>query len=372
MEEFDYYEILEIHKTCSQDEIKKAFRKKAMQYHPDRNPDNPQAEEMFKKINEAYEALGDAEKRSIYDRYGKAGLQGGGSSGGFGGFGDLFGDLFGDFFGGGSSRNQRRQNDLKFPLDFAVELTLNFNEAIFGCQKEIEITYKTACQECKGSGAQKKSSCPQCQGRGELRIQQGFMTFAQTCPKCQGSGEIVVEKCSKCKGLGYASEQETIEIKIPEGIDSGNQMRVEGRGNADQNRKRGDLYIRIDVKNDEHFVRDGENLYVEVPVFFTSIVLGTKIAIPSPRKELELSIPSGSQDKQQFIFEGYGVKSLRGSFYGDLIAQIKIIYPQKLNKEQKELLERLHASFGEHSEPHKNVLEQAYEKVKKWFVDWGK
>lgn len=372
MEDFNYYEILEITQTCSQEEIKKAFRKKAMQYHPDRNPDNPEAEEIFKKINEAYEVLSDEQKRSIYDRYGKAGLQGRtGGGGGFGGFGDIFGDIFGDFFGGGSSR-QKKKSDLKYSLDFALDLNLEFKEAIFGCKKEFENTYKVACKDCGGNGAKKKSTCPQCHGHGELRVQQGFMTFAQTCPHCQGSGEVIVEKCSTCGGRGYENKKEKIEIKIPEGVDHGNQMRVSGKGNADKNGNRGDLYVRLSVKDDDHFVRDGENLYVEVPIFFTSIVLGTKVTIPSPHKELELVIPANSKDGAQFIFEGNGVKSLRGNYYGDLIAQIKIIYPKKLTKEQRELLEKLHESFGEHSQPHKSVLEQACEKVKKWFGELGK
>lgn len=372
MEDFNYYEILEVHQNSSMEEIKKAFRKKAKEYHPDRNPDNPQAEEHFKKINEAYEILSDEEKRSIYDRYGKAGLQGGGSGGGFGGFGDIFGDIFEGFFGGGGSSRRREQSDLRFSLDFAMELKLEFKEAIFGCKKDIKITYKVACRDCGGSGASKRGACPQCHGHGELRVRQGFMTFAQTCPSCQGSGEVLIEKCSKCGGEGYESKEEKLEIKIPEGVDNGNQIRVSGKGNADKNGNRGDLYLRLNVKEDDHFVRDGENLYVEVPVFFTSMVLGTKITIPSPHKELELTIPPNSRDKQQFIFDRCGVKSLRGDDYGDLIVQLQIVYPSKLTKEQKRLLEELHKSFGKHSEPHKSVLEQACEKVKKWFKELGK
>ncbi|ANV97926.1 molecular chaperone DnaJ [Helicobacter enhydrae] len=370
MEDFDYYEILELSKTASQEQIKKAFRRKAMQYHPDRNPDNPQAEEQFKKINEAYEVLSDEEKRGIYDTYGKAGLQGGGrGAGGFEGFGDIFGDIFGDFFGGGKST--RRQRDaLKFALDFAIDLELEFKEAIFGCKKEISLSYKIACKTCSGSGASKKNTCPQCQGHGQIGIRQGFMTFAQTCPQCQGSGEVVSEQCPDCKGNGYEAHQETFEIKIPEGVDNGNQIRVAHHGNQDKNGSRGDLYVRLYVKDDEHFIRDGENLYVEVPVFFTSIILGATIKIPSPRKELELEIPSASKDVKPFIFKGCGVKSLRGGGYGDLIAQIKTIYPTKLNKEQKELLEKLHQSFGEHSQPHKSMLEQACQKVKDWFKEF--
>lgn len=371
MEEFDYYEMLGIPRNSSQAEIKKAFRKKAMEYHPDRNPNNAEAEEMFKRVNEAYEVLSDEEKRSIYDRYGKAGLQRGGGGSGFAGFGDIFGGIFEDFFGGGAN-STKRKSDLKFPLDFGIELSLKFKEAIFGCKKEFENIFKVACADCGGSGAKNKASCPQCQGYGELRIQQGFMTFAQTCPHCQGSGEVAIEKCLTCGGKGFKTKKEKIEIKIPEGVDDGIQMRVGGKGNEDKSGNRGDLYVRLKVRSDEHFVRDGENLYVEVPVFFTSLVLGTKIVVPSPQKEVELSIPPNSRDKEQFIFEGHGVKSLRGDYYGDLIVQIRIVYPKKLSAMQRELLEKLHESFGEHNQPHKSVLEQACEKVKKWFGELGK
>lgn len=368
MEEFDYYEILEISRTASSEEIKKAFRKKAMACHPDRNPDNPEAEEQFKKINEAYEVLSDESKRATYDRFGKAGLQGMGGSSGMGGFGDIFGDIFEGFFGGGG-RSRRAREEMSFPLDFAMELKLEFKEAIFGCKKEIKTTYKVACSDCGGSGAKSKKTCPDCQGQGQIGIRQGFMTFAQTCSRCQGSGEIIEEKCPKCQGKGYATKEEKVEIKIPEGVDNGNQIRVSQKGNEDKNGRRGDLYLKLVVKDDEHFIRDGENLYVEVPVFFTSIILGAEVKIPSPRGELALSIPPNSKDKQQFIFEGNGVKSLRGDFYGDLVAQIKIIYPQKLTKEQKELVQKLHESFGKHSEPYKSALEKAFEKAKKWLSD---
>lgn len=368
MEEFDYYEILEISRTASSEEIKKAFRKKAMACHPDRNPDNPEAEEQFKKINEAYEVLSDESKRATYDRFGKAGLQGMGGSSGMGGFGDIFGDIFEGFFGGGG-RSRRAREEMSFSLDFAMELKLEFKEAIFGCKKEIKTTYKVACSDCGGSGAKSKKTCPDCQGQGQIGIRQGFMTFAQTCSRCQGSGEIIEEKCPKCQGKGYATKEEKVEIKIPEGVDNGNQIRVSQKGNEDKNGRRGDLYLKLVVKDDEHFIRDGENLYVEVPVFFTSIILGAEVKIPSPRGELTLSIPSNSKDKQQFIFEGNGVKSLRGDFYGDLVAQIKIIYPQKLTKEQKELVQKLHESFGKHSEPYKSALEKAFEKAKKWLSD---
>lgn len=369
MEEFDYYEVLEVNRTASGDEIKKAFRRLAMAYHPDRNPDNPQAEEQFKKINEAYEVLSNEEKRATYDRYGKAGLQGVGSSGGMSGFGDIFGDIFEGFFGGGSRRRSQR-DDLTFQLDVALAFTLEFKEAVFGCKKEIEVSYKVACQECKGSGAKKKEICPDCQGQGQIGIRQGFMTFAQTCPRCQGDGKIVVEKCPKCNAKGYKTQKEKIKIDIPEGVFQGARIRVSQKGNEGKNGERGDLYIQISIKDDEHFIRDGENIYVEVPVFFTTILLGGGLKIPSLRGELELNIPVGSKDRTQFIFEGHGVKSIQGNYYGDLIAEIKIVYPKKLTGEQKELAQKLQASFGDHSQPHKSTLKKAFDKAKKWFSEF--
>lgn len=367
MEEFDYYEILEVSRSASSDEIKKAFRKKAMAYHPDRNPDNPEAEELFKKINEAYEVLSDENKKATYDRFGKAGLQGMGGGSGMGGFGDIFGDIFEGFFGGGSRSRQR--DDLKFQLDMMIALTLDFKEAIFGCKKEVEITYKVACEECKGSGAKKKETCPDCQGQGQIGIRQGFMTFAQTCPRCKGSGETISQKCPKCDARGYETKKEKIKIDIPEGVFEGARIRVSQKGNEGKNKQRGDLYIQISVKNDEHFIRDGENIYVEVPVFFTTILLGGEIKIPSLRGELDLNIPAGSKDRTQFVFEGHGVKSIQGGYYGDLIAEINIIYPKKLTGEQKDLIQKLQSSFGDHSHPHKNALEKAFEKAKKWFSE---
>lgn len=370
MEEFDYYEILEVTRNASSEEIKKAFRKKAMACHPDRNPDNPEAEEQFKKINEAYEVLSDESKRATYDRFGKAGLQGmGAGSGGMGGFGDIFGDIFEGFFGGGGRRKTQR-DDLKFQLDMAIALTLDFKEAVFGCKREVEVPYKVACEECGGSGAKKKEVCPDCQGQGQIGIRQGFMTFAQTCPRCQGSGEVITEKCPKCDAKGYKTQKEKIKIDIPEGVFEGARIRVSGKGNQGKNGERGDLYIQISIKNDEHFIRDGENIYVEVPVFFTTILLGGEIKIPSLRGELDLKIPVGSKDRTQFVFEGHGVKNIQRNYYGDLIVEISITYPKKLSNEQKELISKLQESFGDHSQPHKSTLKKAFEKAKKWFSEF--
>ena len=370
LEEFDYYEILEIQRTASGDEVKKAYRKMALKYHPDRNPDDKNAEEMFKKINEAYQVLSDKEKRQIYDTYGKKGLE----SSGFG-FSDMEGsifDIFNSVFGGGFSGfggGARTRKSEKYPRDLAISLELSFAEAVFGCKKEIEIHYKSACETCNGTGAKdgKITTCSTCKGRGRETFSQGFMTFAQTCSKCQGSGQMVAEKCPKCSGKGYKQTQEKFEVKIPEGVDSNNQIRVQGRGNKMPNGTRGDLYVEIIAQDDPNFIRHHNDIYLEVPVFFTLVMLGGSIKIPSLTKELDLKIPVGVKDKQQFVFYGEGVKSVNSGKKGNFIAVVSITYPEKLENKQRELLTQLHQSFGyEESKPiacHEGLMD----KIKNWF-----
>lgn len=375
----DYYEILGISKDATDDEIKKAYRKLALKYHPDRNPDDTEAEERFKEANEAYEVLSDSNKRSIYDRYGKEGLEGFGSQsrGGFsksGGFEDIFGDLgdiFESAFGSGGFKSQRRKQRKRYnyDLDSLIELKLDFNDAIFGCKKEIEFEYKKYCETCNGTGAKgaEKTTCPYCDGQGQIFQRQGFMTFSQTCPHCQGEGEVVKEKCPDCSGAGYIIHKDKVVVDIPEGVNSGNRIRVSGKGNIYPDNQRGDLYISIDVAEDEHFVRHGDDIYLEVPLFFTQIALGSTVKIPSLRGELDLTIPMGSQDKEQFVFRGEGVKNVHTGAKGRLIAQIKIEYPKSLNDEQERLLNELQESFGYDAKPQENIFESAFEKIKGWF-----
>ncbi|WP_104698027.1 MULTISPECIES: molecular chaperone DnaJ [unclassified Helicobacter] len=378
MENFDYYEILEIQRTSDKEVIKKAFRKMALKYHPDRNPDDKEAEEMFKRINEAYEVLSDDAKREIYDKYGKEGLQSNGFSG-FSGrdFSDIFGDLgsifesaFGDFGSFSSGRSRSRKRNVKFQEDFAIELHLSFKEAIFGCKKTIDLEYKTCCEKCNGSGAKdgKVQVCPHCQGRGQVFIQQGFMAIGQTCPHCKGSGESASESCKDCNAKGYHLVKESFEVTIPEGIDEGNRLRVPNRGNLTQKGgTRGDLYIVARVEDDEHFIRDGNNIFVEVPVFFTSIVLGATIKVPTLRGEVDLHIPQNTKDSEQFVFRGEGVKDVRSGAKGSFVAVVKIIYPKKLSDEQRELVQKLHESFGYEGEPHKSIFEEVCSRIKSWF-----
>ena len=374
MSELDYYEVLEVSRDCSGAELKKAYRKLALKYHPDRNPDDKEAEDKFKVVNEAYQVLSDDEKRSIYDRYGKAGLEGN-MGGGFGSGNmddimDIFNSMFGGM-GGGMGGFSRRQRDpsQKYALDFEMEHQLEFNEAVFGCEKTLDISYKTYCKDCQGTGAKdgKLTTCDYCGGQGQVVMRQGFMTFAQECPKCHGQGKKIEAKCPTCHGKGYETKEDSVTFKVPAGVDSGNRLRVAGYGNEAKSGQRGDLYVTFYVKDDEHFIRNGNDIYIEVPVFFTQAALGETITIPALEGELELELKVGTKDKEQFVFENEGVADVHSGRKGRLVAQIKLMMPKKLKDEQKELLLKLQESFGVESKPHKSTFESAFAKVKKWF-----
>jgi len=378
MTEMCYYEVLEVSKDCSGAELKKSYRKLAMKYHPDRNPDDKEAEDKFKVVNEAYQILSDDEKRAIYDRYGKSGLEGqGGMGGGFGGGNmddimDIFNSMFGGSGGGfgGGFGNTRRDPSQKYALDFELELPLAFHEAVFGCEKKIDITFKTPCGDCEGTGAKdaKLETCDYCKGQGQVYMKQGFMTFSQTCPTCQGTGSAATDKCKSCSGAGYEEVRESVEVKIPAGIDSDNRLRVSGKGNIGKRGTRGDLYVTFTVKPDKHFQREGNDVYIAIPVFFTQAVAGDTLTIPSLTGELELKLDVGTRDKQHFTFRGEGIEDVHGHGKGDLIAQVNITYPKKLSDEQKEMLNQLQESFGiEESKPHESVLDSAIDTMKSWF-----
>jgi len=369
--ELDYYEVLQISKSANGDDIKKAYRKLAMQYHPDKNPGDKEAEEKFKAINEAYQVLSDDEKRGIYDRYGKEGLAGRGGGGGGFDFGDI-NDIFSSFFGGGFGGNggQKRKPVDKFQLDTAVEVELSFSEAIFGCKKDIKFKVKKSCDTCSGSGAKdgKLEKCSECGGSGQQHFRQGFMTFAQTCSKCRGEGETIKEKCPTCKGKTYTEIEESVSVDIPEGIDSGNKIRLAKKGNWSKTGERGDLYLVIRVEEDERYVRDGDDIYLEFPVFFTQALLSESVKVPALKEEVELKLSPSVRDKQHFVFKDKGAVSVRTKRRGNFIVQIKMVYPEKLTSEQLELAQKLHESFGYDGEhPHQSELSSLFEKVKGWF-----
>ncbi len=370
--EIDYYEVLEVQRDASGAEIKKSYRKLAMKYHPDRNRGDKEAEERFKLVNEAYQVLSDEQKRTTYDRYGVAGLD----RQGFSHFSDMnmedamsdLGSIFESVFGSSFGRRRDREHQ-QYPLDIESEIVLEFNEAVFGCEKEIEYTFKSSCRACDGTGDRDKqpAACIECGGKGERYYRQGFMTFAQTCESCQGSGKRVANRCQECSAKGYIEEKSSTKVSIPAGIDSDNRIRVSGKGNENKRGQKGDLYVRIVVEDDEHFIRDGDMIYIEVPIFFTQAALGGTIKIPTLSDEREIKIPVGVRDKEQFILKGEGVANVHSGKKGDMVAQIKIVYPKKLDEKQRELLVELGDSFGYESRVSENKFDGVLDKVKSWF-----
>ena len=358
----DYYEILGVSRNATKVEIKKAYRRLAMKYHPDKNPGDKEAEEKFKLINEAYQVLSDDEKRAIYDRYGKEGLEGRGyrTKTDFSDIFDMFSEIFGDF------GFESYEDEIPYDLDRAIEVELEFEEAAYGISKEIEIEYFSLCPKCQGSGAKRKETCPTCKGQGRIIISNGFMRIAQSCPNCNGRGFIIKEKCNECKGRGYIVKKEKIHIDIPAGVDSGMRMRVPRKGNESKI-GRGDLYLIFKVKPSKIFKRKGNNLIVEVPIFFTSAILGDKVKIPTLEGEKEIEIKPFTKDKTQIVFKGLGLPDPNTGYKGNLYAILNIVYPKKLTNEQKELLEKLHESFTGEIKEHKSILEEAIDKVKSWF-----
>ncbi|TQR29538.1 molecular chaperone DnaJ [Campylobacter sp. MIT 99-7217] len=369
--EIDYYELLEISQNADKETIKKAYRKLALKYHPDRNQGDKEAEAKFKLINEAYEILSNDEKRSIYDRYGKEGLQG--KSAGFG-FEDFdLGDIFSNFFGGGFTKSNKNKRSApkedKYEASFAINLRINFKEAVFGCEKKIDFIFKQSCKECKGSGSKGgvMKTCPKCDGSGQVGLSRGFMTFVQTCENCSGSGVVPEEKCSACGGKGYEEIKENTSIKIPEGVDDGMSLRVPNKGNILKSGARGDLYVKIAVDEDENFIRDGNDVYLEIPVFFTQAALGQKISVPTLRSQALLELPVGAKDGDRFVLANEGIKDLRSGRLGRQIIQINVKFPTSLNAEQKELLNKLNESFGIQNDGLHHEQKSLFEKITSWF-----
>lgn len=365
-----YYQILEITKTASEGEIKKSYRKMAMRYHPDRNPNNAEAEKKFKEALEAYEILSNPQKRQAYDQFGHAGVDGSAGQGGFGGggfSGGDFGDIFGDIFGGGGRRGPQPGNDLQYELDLTLE------EAVAGKNVEIRIPTKETCDSCDGSGAEAGSAvetCQGCRGSGQVRVQQGFFAVARTCPTCGGTGKMIKSPCKACRGEGYKHSHKNLSVKIPPGVDNGDRIRVQGEGEAGEvGAPHGDLYVRVRVKDHAIFQRDDDTLYCELPLSFPTAALGGSIDVPTLNGKASLKIPAGTQSGQRFKLSGKGVKSIRSSLVGDLIVQVQIETPVKLTSEQKELLEKLQETLqGKHHKQHSPKESGFFDIVKSFFT----
>ena len=363
MEE-DYYEILGVARDADAETIKKAFRKLALEFHPDRNQGDKESEEKFKKINEAYQILSDDQKRRMYDRYGKEGISGaysGASGGGFD-FSSIFGDFFEQAFGGGG--RSARPSD-PYGIDTELAVTLEFKEALEGVHKEIKYKIKKPCSACDATGSKdkKRHVCSACGGTGRVAVRRGYMSFIQSCSECGGTGEIVKDRCKDCGGKGFTEEDVSLKFDIPAGIDDGQRVRLSGKGNVSKTGEIGDLYVIVRVKEDSHFLRDGDDLYIEVPVFFTQAILGESIEVPTPRGKAELKLKVGTKDKQRFTIYGEGAPNIRTKKNGDLIVQVNVQTPKKLNEKQEALLRELQESFGSKGGDDEGILD----KIKNFF-----
>jgi molecular chaperone DnaJ len=351
MSKRDYYEVLGVGKQASKDEIKKAYRKLAMKYHPDKNPDNPEAEAKFKEASEAAEILLDEQKRQRYDQFGHAGVSGqgmggGGFSGDFGDLGDIFGDIFGggdifgDLFGGGRRRGGRSRGQRG--ADLQMQVNVSFQEAAFGAKKKISVPRNITCDACNGTGGEngaKPTRCDYCHGSGEVRRQQGFFTVSSPCPKCHGSGQMISSPCRKCRGEGRVRGKKDIEVTIPQGIDEGQRLKLSGEGDAGS--PNGDLYVIIKIDEHDFFERDGFDVHCRIPITFSQAALGASIEVPTLDGRVEVKIPAGIQSGSKMRLKGKGIKRLGGYGQGDQILEIQLETPTSLSSDQRALFEQL-------------------------------
>jgi len=376
MSKRDYYEVLNVARNASEAEVKQAYRRLAMKLHPDRNPGDQVAEERFKEAKEAYEVLSDSRKRTAYDQFGHAGVDGT-AGGGFGGFGeaadlgDIFGGVFRDIFGGmrgaGGGGQNYRGADLRYTLDLTLE------EAVFGTTAKIRVPTLVSCATCAGSGAKpgtKPTTCPTCRGAGQVRMQQGFFSIQQACPRCQGRGTIIPDPCETCRGSGRIEEQKTLSVKVPAGVDNGDRIRLTGEGEVGEHGgSSGDLYVQIQVKPHPIFTREDNDLYCEVPIGFHTAALGGELEVPTLDGRLSLKIPPETQTSKVFRLRGKGVKPVRGGPTGDLLCRIVVETPVNLTREQKELLEKFAATMEASGERHTPQQGSWLDGVKKFFED---
>lgn len=370
MSKRDYYAVLGVSRDVDERELKQAFRKLAMQYHPDRNPDDAEAEAKFKEAAEAYDVLSDAEKRSLYDRFGhdglRAGMGGGAGPGGYSSMDDIFsqfGDIFGDVFGFGRRRNPdgpRRGADLRY------DMNLLFEEAAFGTEKRIEVPRHVHCNTCSGSGAKAGTqpvSCSMCNGRGQIHHSQGFFTLTSTCPQCQGRGKYVAERCADCSGQGRVQEVREVSVKIPAGVDGGTRLRLRAEGEVGANDgPPGDLYVFIEVSPSKVFERDGADIHCELPISFVQAALGCEIDVPTLGEPKNVTIKAGTPHGAKLVLKGEGIARLTGSGRGDLVVHVAVEIPSKLTTRQRELLEQ-YAEASEISVKKANLMDKLKEKL---------
>ena len=370
----DFYEVLGVGKNATDDELRKAYRKLAMKYHPDRNPDSKEAEEKFKEVKEAYEMLSDEQKRAAYDRFGHAGVDPnagvGAGMGGAGGFADAFGDIFGEIFGAAGGRRGGgpqvyRGADLKYTLDITLEQAAN------GFDTEIRVPSWESCDTCNGSGARpgtQARTCHTCDGAGVVRMQQGFFSVQQNCPTCHGTGKEIPDPCPSCDGVGRVRRHKTLQVKIPAGIDDGMRIRSAGNGEPGLNGgPPGDLYVEIHLKPHGIFQRDGDDLHCELTIPFTTAALGGEIEVPTLSGRGSITIPEGTQSGKTFRLRGKGIRGLRSSYPGDLYCHISVETPVRLTEEQKKILRQFEASLQQGGEKHSPNSQSWRDRVKNFF-----
>ena len=370
MSKRDYYEVLGVDRSAADQEIKKAYRRIAMKYHPDRNPDDQDADAKFKEATEAYDVLMNAEKRSAYDQFGHAGVDqnmGGGFQGGAS-FSDIFGDVFGDIFGGGGGggrQGPQRGSDLRYTMEVSLE------EAVRGATREIKVPTLQHCETCDGSGAKPGSNpvtCGSCGGSGQVRMQQGFFQVQQTCPKCRGRGKTISDPCLDCRGQGLLEKTKTLSVKVPPGVDTGDRIRLSGEGEAGPSGgPNGDLFVQIAVRQHNLFERDGRHLYCEVPINFVDAALGGELEVPTLDGKVKLKIPAETQTGKMFRLRGKGVQPVRGGPIGDLMCRAVVETPVNLSSRQKQLLEELRSTLDEGGNRQSPRQSSWFEGVKSFF-----